>query len=523
MEIHLGKHTLSTDAQEVRPAPGGYIINAPSLTLRLPFHPARFYRHGWQSWSLAAWLDSAVPSVPISAPEFRAKDEDPLHAFSRQHVSAWVSAVETPEGGILLLGALGLGGRVELLDNSLRGFYETGGGDWFIGAGGEAEVFARYANLLAERLGRRGVERAPRVWCSWYSLYRFINEPLLLDILSRLDDLPFDVFQLDDGWQVSTGDWEANDKFPSGMAALADKIRARGLNPGLWLSPLIVTPDSSIYRDHPDWLLRGEDDKPVFTGLNWSGRTYALDVTHPAVLEWLDALIRKVRGWGYEYLKLDFLYAGGFPGKHHRPMPREEAYRQALRTMRTAAGDAYILACGALIVPSLGLCDGLRVGPDVTPYWLNKPLSVWLNNPNNPSTQNAIRTSLHRLWLKPLVHVDPDVVYFRSRYNALTRQQAGLLRDLALLCGFKATSDLPQWLSSSEREALRAFLEASPQVEQTGQAAFQIDGREVDFSSALPLPGAVRAPVKLATAAGLLPMVFHEVLPAWLASRGKSK
>lgn len=523
MALDLAGHLISLNAENARPIPGGYLVTASRLTVNLPFSPRRFYRHGWQSWSLAAWLDPASPSIPIRAPEFRAKDEDPLYAFAGRHVNAWISAAEMPDGQVLLLGALGLSGRVELDGDSLRGFYETGSGDWFLGAGDEAQVFARYASLLAERFGRWKVERAPRVWCSWYSLYRMISEPVLLDILDRLEGLPFEVFQLDDGWQVGTGDWEANARFPSGMTSLADKIRARGRVPGLWLSPLIVTPDSSTYRKHPDWLLRDEQGNPVFTGLNWSGKTYALDVTHPAVLEWLEALIRKVRGWGYDYLKLDFLYAGGFPGKQYRPMPREAAYRQALETMRTAADDAYLLACGALIVPSLGLCDGLRVGPDVTPLWLNKPLSVWLNNPNHPSVQNAIRTSLHRLWLKPLVHVDPDAVYFRSRHNAMTRQQTALLRDLAWIAGFKATSDLPQWLSPAEREALREFLKADPLIEQTGRASYRIDGRDVDFGSVLPLPGSVKAPVKLATAAGFFLMAIHEVLPALLATAGRKK
>lgn len=499
------------------------IVTASNLTVNLPQPPKRLYRHGWQSWSLAAWLDPATPAVPISAPEFRTKDEDPLYAFADHHVNAWVSAAEMANGKVILLGALGLSGRVELQGDSLHGFYESGSGEWFLGAGEATSVFSRYAALLAERFGRRNVERAPRVWCSWYSLYRLISEPVLLDILARLEGLPFDVFQLDDGWQISAGDWEANCKFPSGMAALADAIRSRGLTPGLWLSPLIVTKNSSVYREHPDWLLRNEQGRPAFAGLNWSGRTYALDVTHPAVLEWLDALIRKVRGWGYGYLKLDFLYAGGFPGKHYRDIPRETAYRQALETMRAAAGDAYLLACGAPIIPSLGLCDGLRVGPDVTPFWLNKPLSVWLNNPNHPSVQNAIRTSLHRLWLQPLVHVDPDAVYFRSRFNAMTRQQTGLLRDLAWIAGFKATSDLPQWLSSEERQSLREFLETDPEIEQTGLATYRINGRAVDFGPALPLPGPVNAPAKLAMAAGLAEMVLREGLPAVLATFGRKK
>ena len=100
--------------------------------------------------------------------------------------------------------------------------------------------------------------------------------------------------------------------------------------------------------------------------MNWTGTTYALDITRPEVLDWLDQLIRKVVGWGYDYLKLDFLYAGAAIGKRHKDIPREDAYRNAMQVMRNAAGDAYILACGAPIIPSLGLCDGIRIGPDVS-------------------------------------------------------------------------------------------------------------------------------------------------------------
>src|SRR5574341_2501899 len=99
------------------------------------------------------------------------------------------------------------------------------------------------------------------------------------------------------------------------MAALADKIKATGRTAGLWLAPLIVTPNLALFREHPDWLLRDERGELVKTGLNWTGQTYALDVTHPAVLDWLGKLIRKVVGWGYGYLKLDFLYAGAAAGK----------------------------------------------------------------------------------------------------------------------------------------------------------------------------------------------------------------
>jgi len=512
--------TLLLDADAIPETSHHQIFTASHVDLSLNQPPKRFFRHGWQSWTLTTWLDPSDPPLPIRAPEFRAKDEDPAYAFHKNHVSAWVGAVELGEDDILLIGALNLSGRVELDNDVLKGFYEDGHeGEWLIARGMEDEVFAKYVSFLETKFGKSRFENPPRVWCSWYSLYKWINEPVLTKALHGLNNLPFDVFQLDDGWQDNSGHWEPNKKFPSGMASFADKIKATGRTAGIWLSPFIVTPNLRIFHEHNDWILRDENGNLVSAGLNWTGKTYPLDITHPEVLDWLAKLIRKVVGWGYDYLKLDFLYAGAAIGKRYKDIPREKAYRNAMQVMRNAAGDAYILACGAPIVPSLGLCDGIRIGPDVAPYWLNKPLTVWLNNPNDTSTQNAIRTSIHRLWLKPLVNIDPDVLYFRSRHNALKVHEKQLLQDLGTFTGFKATSDLPQWMNESELENVREYLEASPMVQKMKRYEFQIDDRAVDFNPAIPIPASnLDVPVWMAKYAGILKMGWHQVLPAIFAS-----
>jgi len=79
-------------------------------------------------------------------------------------------------------------------------------------------------------------------------------------------------------------------------------------------------------------------------------------------------------------------------------------------------------------------------------------------------------------------------VYFESKENFLTQAQKQLLQDLALVCKFKATSDLPQWLTDQEREQLRAFLNSEPNVKRIDRHTFSIDEREVDFTSAVTLP-----------------------------------
>lgn len=466
--------------------PASQIVTASSLTLNLSRPPRAFYRHGWQSWSLAAWTD--LSALPIQKPVIlHPLQGDPLYAFERRPHGSWLGAVEFEDGKILLLGALGMEARVRLSGGRLEGWYETGQGEWLIAHGEGESVFRRYAGELGKRFGFAASKPAPRVWCSWYSLYTAIDEPALHRIFDGLGDLPFDVLQVDDGWQAKVGDWEANEKFPSGMAALAAKIKAGGRRAGLWLAPLIAAQSSRLFRERPDWFLKDEKGKFVSAGFNWDEWLYALDSTHPAVLDWLAELMMRTRTWGYDYLKLDFLYAGALPGKRHVDMPREAAYRHALEIMRRAAGDAYLLVCGAPILPSLGLCDAMRVGPDVANAWDSRMYSYLLYNQTTPGVKNAIRATVNRLWLKPLVQVDPDVAYFHES-QSLTAEQRQLFQDLTEICGFKATSDLPATWTKEERENVRRWLETPQESKRAGRYAFTVGGRAVDFAPAMDLP-----------------------------------
>lgn len=418
---------------------------------------------------------------------FHSRQTDPVYARHPHPNGSWLGAVELADGSIVFLGALGLDAHVSIHDGILHGWYESESGDWFVAQGNETGVFERYASLIGERLGVSNTKPSPRIWCSWYSLYGTINEENLSKVLSDLGDLPFDVFQVDDGWQVNTGDWEPNEKFPSGMDELAAKIKATGRKAGLWLAPLVIAKSSDIFKHHQDWLLHDHDGKLFVAGFEWSTDTYALDTTHPEAIEWLRNLIRKVRLWGYDYLKLDFLSAGAQPGKRHVDIPRETAYRRALQVIREEAGDAYLLLCGTPILPSLGVCDAVRIGADVGNWWDSRFYSYLLYNQTTPSLKNGIRTSVNRLWLKPLVNVDPDVAFF-SESQSLTPAQKQLFMDLTEICGVRATSDLPATWTSSERTDVRQWLESSPNIHRTGRYTFTIDGRAVDFSPAMPLP-----------------------------------
>ncbi len=189
---------------------------------------------------------------------------------------------------------------------------------------------------------------------------------------------------------------------------------------------------------------------------------------------------RVVHRWGFKYLKLDFINAGAVPGV--RDGEREQSYRDALALIREVAGDdVYLLGSGALLLPSLGILDGLRSGPDVAPMWQNYAS----DDPSDAMARNAVVNTLHRIWQAPLTEVDPDVIYFRSRLNLLTDRQLSWLRDLADITRFRAVSDPPSWLTETELSRMTDYLVASPDVRRRGRYTWTIDGREVDFTPAV--------------------------------------
>ena len=247
--------------------------------------------------------------------------------------------------------------------------------------------------------------------------------------------------------------------------------------------PLIARDDSELFRARPDLFVTTDDGQPVFAGRNWGGPCHALDVTHPDAAEFLADTLRPVVAAGFTFLKLDFLFAAALPG-HRRvdDLSGEAAYRHGVETVRRIVGDdVYLLACGAPVIASLGVFDGIRVGPDVAPWWELADVTRYLHDVSAPSTRYAVATSAHRLWLSAVVDTDPDVAYFRSRHCLLTREQQAMLQDMARIAGFRATSDPPIWLDESERAELRSFLADEPKVEHRGGHRYLVDGRAVDL------------------------------------------
>ena len=144
---------------------------------------------------------------------------------------------------------------------------------------------------------------------NWEGTYFDFNEEKLLDIASRAKQIGVEMFVLDDGWfgkrnwdDNSLGDWVENrEKLAGGIAGLAEKVNALGLKFGLWFEPEMVSPDSNLYRAHPDWCLHVEG-RPRTESRN----QLILDMSRKEVQDYIiDAVGKVLAGANIEYVKWD--------------------------------------------------------------------------------------------------------------------------------------------------------------------------------------------------------------------------
>jgi alpha-galactosidase len=306
-----------------------------------------------------------------------------------------------------------------------------------ISTGFESELFEMYARTVADHMQARTPHEVLTGWCSWYQLYTSVSEAdvdrNLASLTARREQLPLRLIQLDDGYQHAVGDWlDLNEKFPSGMPSLVARIKQHGFMPGLWLAPFLVSAKSRTYAAHPDWVVRDERGEPLNAIDNWGSANYAVDTTHPAVLDWLEHVITSVgNDWGYEYLKLDFLYAAAMRGtRYDQNVTGVQAYRRGMELVRRTAGDRFILGCGAPLVPSVGLVDGMRIGSDVAAYWGSE------GNSDGPALRNATRATLARGWMHGRWWTnDPDCVVIRATDTELSLAEVQAWLALVALSG----------------------------------------------------------------------------------------
>ena len=273
----------------------------------------------------------------------------------------------------------------------------------------EMDAFAlRKGKLYGTR-----TKRQPAVYCTWYYYGLTVTYEDVMRNLSIIRErrLPYDVFQIDEGWEITLGEYEPNHKFPVSMRELADRIRDAGLVPGLWSSPFVAHETASVWKAHPEWILRDSNGDPCLFPMNGTVY-YVFDITDPATWDYFRQMYHRFTfEWGYSYHKLDFTRAAVIYDNTVSANPRitkAQAYYQAVKAIREGMGEeAFFLMCGGLYDPIIGLVDAQRTGSDV--------LSMWSSSVNRDgrTVPYTVRQSLNRYYMNQWWANDPDALMIR--------------------------------------------------------------------------------------------------------------
>ena len=362
---------------------------------------------------------------------FASLDERPGYTLFSYDVASGLLTIQRDCGG------LGCGGEFHALD-------------LYYGAGDESTVFDGWFHALGVK-PRTGKRLAG--YTSWYNRYQDISEKSiendLLGCVGRLS--PGDLFQIDDGWESAVGDWLEADgrKFPKGMKAAADEIHEKGFLAGLWLAPFVAQRSSRLFREHPDWFLQ-RNGRPWLAGIGWGG-FYALDMDKPQVIEYLERVFSRVlEDWGYDLVKLDFLYAAAPFGSDTES--RAGRMIRAMELLRRLCGEKLLLGCGVPLMPAFGLADYCRIGCDVSLDWDNTAL-MRRTNRERPSTRQAIRDTIFRRQLNGRAFLsDPDVFFLREENLKLNEKQKRTLAQVNALFGgvLLHSDDMARWSAEAE-------------------------------------------------------------------------
>jgi len=184
------------------------------------------------------------------------------------------------------------------------------------GLNGLAKAFQGHSRCVIVNFPDANKARPVHYNC-WEAVYFDQDLDVLKDITERAAQLGAERFVLDDGWfkkrnddSTSLGDWVIDeDKFPQGLTPLIEHIHSLNMGFGLWFEPEMISEDSDMFRDHPEWVL-GPHDQVL--GRKQLVLNMGLSVVQEHLFSQISALLSE---YPIEYIKWD----------HNRVLPVVDA------------------------------------------------------------------------------------------------------------------------------------------------------------------------------------------------------
>ena len=123
-------------------------------------------------------------------------------------------------------------------------------------------------SYTSEVLLKKGTDyQPPWIYNTWEPFERGINEKTVMELIKAASHLGLDVFTIDDGWQADYGDNAVNAQaFPHGLDGIVKTAEQDGMRLGLWVPLAAISPNTAVYKEHPEWLCRDLHGQPKSTG-----------------------------------------------------------------------------------------------------------------------------------------------------------------------------------------------------------------------------------------------------------------
>ncbi len=278
---------------------------------------------------------------------------------------------------------------------------------------------------------------------SWEAVYFNHEVHELMALADSAASIGVERFVLDDGWfagrrddQRALGDWRVDSAiYPHGLGPLAAHINALGMEFGLWVEPEMVSPDSDLYRAHPDWALGIAGREPLT-----ARHQLVLDMSREDVRDHLfEALSALLADLPIAYLKWDHNRALTHAGERAGYRLQVAGTYELLGRLRTAFPAVEIESCAA---------GGGRIDAGILAYTHR----FWTSDNNDALCRVAMQRSFLKL-------MPPELM--GAHVGAAPAHSSGRSQSMAFRCGVALPGHFgveldPRTLGEDDRTELEA-------------------------------------------------------------------
>ncbi len=286
------------------------------------------------------------------------------------------------------------------------------------------------ANTWREWLRTAWIPATPENWPwvqynHWYAYYGDIDEVRLFAEARYAATSGCEVFVIDDGWfegrrpdsyVAGWGNWrEDRARFPSGLQAFGDRLRAIGMKFGLWVEPERADENGELVLNHPEWVAT-RDGEPIYRHGSSGLQGVHLCLGNAEVQQWMaDDLIRVVRGYGVDWMKWDYNmgYGLGCNAPHHNHQTSDGHHAHTIGLYRVLA--ELRAACPDLVIENCA-SGGHRVDLGI----LRQTHTSWLSDYTHRAASCRQHVQGAGLFL-PLAHLNSCVLAKRNTFEFRSR------------------------------------------------------------------------------------------------------